>query len=106
MTARRCRFGTSPRSSCNRPTIISDEVRDRPVAFPPGCARLSTTPRATGSSTPTRTIGIVALVRFAASVAAVPAGADQFLDDAGQPLGAPLAPAVEDRDVAAVGPTK
>ena len=73
MTATRRSPGTSSRSSCNRVAIASDEVRDRPVTFPRGCASLATTPRATGSSTPTMTIGIVAVARFAASVAGVPA---------------------------------
>src|SRR3974377_1531122 len=34
------------------------------------------------------------------------ARADQFFDDAGQPLGALLGPAVENRDVATVGPAE
>src|SRR5262249_40067928 len=33
-------------------------------------------------------------------------GADQFFDDPGQPLGALLGPAVDNRDVAAVGPAE
>src|SRR6516162_9574699 len=73
MTARRCRPGTSCRSSSNRSAITSDELRDSPVTLPPGCISVSTRPRETGSSTPTRTIGIVAFALVAASVAGVPA---------------------------------
>ena len=72
MTARRCRPGTSSCNNSNRLLIISDEVRHRPVSLLRGSAKLSTTPMATGSSTATRTVGIVVLTRLAASVAAVP----------------------------------
>ena len=64
---------TSCRSSSNRSAITSDELKDSPVTLPPGCISVSTRPRETGSSTPTRTIGIVAFARVAASVADVPA---------------------------------
>ena len=53
--------------------MTSDEFRHSPVALPPGCPRLSATPRETGSSTATKMIGSVVLARFAASVAGVPA---------------------------------
>ena len=72
ITARRRRRGTSSCSSCNRFAISSEELSEKPVTLPPGCARLWATPRATGSSTPTRTMGTAALARFAASVAGVP----------------------------------
>ena len=40
--------------------------------FPPGLARLATSPRSTGSSTPTMTTGIELVAFLAARVAAVP----------------------------------
>src|SRR5207249_3760498 len=43
----------------------------RPVTFPPGRARLATTPSATGSGTRVMTMGIVDVARFAATVSRV-----------------------------------
>jgi hypothetical protein len=67
----------------------------------------------TGSSTATRTIGIVAVARFAASVARCAgrdqdgdAGADQLLDDRRQRLGPLLGPAVDNGNVVAIGPAE
>jgi hypothetical protein len=113
MTARRCRPETSCRSSSNRSAITSDELRDNPVTLPPGCISVLTRPRETGSSTPTKTIGIVASARVAASVAGVPAVTRivapepiSSLTMAGKRLGALFGPAVDDTNVSAVGPAE
>jgi hypothetical protein len=43
-----------------------------PVTFPPGCARLATSPRSTGSALPAMTIGIVVVAFFAPTAVGVP----------------------------------
>ena len=72
MTATRRSPGTSARNNSKRFPISSPELKERPVALPPGCPRLVTIPAPTGSPTPTNTIGIVAVALRAASVAGVP----------------------------------
>ena len=59
---------TSLRNSSCFP-MISGAWRDTPVMFPPGWARLATRPLATGSPTPTMTMGIVLVTSLAASAA-------------------------------------
>src|SRR6516225_11550081 len=113
MTARRCRPGTSCRSSSNRSALTSDELKDSPVTLPPGCISVSTRPRETGSSTPIRTIRDRRVRarggerrRCSGGDQDCRTGTDQFFDDGGQRLGALFGPAVEDTNVAAVGPAE
>src|SRR6266545_2884326 len=51
---------------------LNSERLDNPVTFPPGCARLVTSPVPTGSVTLVMTMGIVVLAFLAAWVAVVP----------------------------------
>jgi hypothetical protein len=60
---------TSLRSSNCFPTN-SGIIKEVPVIFPPGCARLATNPAATGSAAPAMTIGIVSVACLAAWIAA------------------------------------
>src|SRR6516225_3510079 len=64
--------GTISRSSpsCLGPSSACGKLT--PVALPPGCAKLSTRPRAIGSSVTRNTIGMVAVAAFAARAGAVP----------------------------------
>jgi len=45
---------------------------ERPVTFPPGCARLATKPFSTGSPAAANTIGVVDVACFAAKIAGSP----------------------------------
>ena len=65
-------FGINSNSSSTFFCTNSGARKDTPVTFPPGRARLATSPSRTGSLTPTITIGTVPLARLAAIVAAVP----------------------------------
>gem|GEM_PF-6006755 len=71
-TATRDSFGTTSRKISNRFPPSSGAKLDSPVIFPPGCARLATTPLATGSLSCAITIGIVDVAPFEARVGAVP----------------------------------
>jgi hypothetical protein len=61
--------GTNSDKSANRfgPTWLFSDVT--PVIFPPGMAKLGTSPVATGSVPVSKTIGIVVVAAFAASAA-------------------------------------
>src|ERR1051326_1601403 len=71
-TATRESLGTASFSNCTRLAFDSAALMARPVRLPPGCARLATIPTATGSATPTITIGIEVVACLAANVAGVP----------------------------------
>ena len=60
-------FSSSSRLAANTSAMVVN-----PVTFPPGRARLSTSPSATGSGTVKKTIGIVLVAFLAATVAAEP----------------------------------
>lgn len=51
------------------PKVSVPTVKESPVTFPPGRARLATRPWPTGSATPIITMGIVPLAAFAAITA-------------------------------------
>ena len=69
--------------------------------FPPGRARLATSPRPTGSAAPTKTMGIVVVACLAARALATPTArmqihrqADQLGREVGEPVEVPLRIAV------------
>ena len=66
-------LGTISLSSSNRFPSISGEIEVTPVMFPPGRARLVTSPVATGSPTAIMTSGIDEAAFLTASEAGVPA---------------------------------
>ena len=70
--ASRAAFGTSSRISWTRFGNISVTAALSPVMFLPGRARLATMPCPTGSPTPVKTTGIVAVAFLAARAAGVP----------------------------------
>jgi hypothetical protein len=63
--------GNASRRSSRRLPLNSGDTVVRPVTFPPGCARLATSPAPIGSETLVTTIGIVVVALFAASAAGV-----------------------------------
>src|SRR6516165_5732317 len=112
MTARRCRPGTSCRSSPDRSAITSDEVRDSPVALP-------RVPRTFDDAKGNRIVDADqdnwnGRARAPGSERSRRPGsdqdrhirADQFFDDGGQLVGSVLGPAVENNDVVAFGPAE
>jgi hypothetical protein len=64
-------FGTASLSSSSRFADNSGTRAVSPVTFPPGWARLATTPASTSAPAEADTIGIVVVSRFAASAAPV-----------------------------------
>jgi hypothetical protein len=66
--AMRRRPGTTAVSSSSRLAAKSWDIMLRPVTFPPGRARLATSPSATGSAKTVKTTGIVAVACLAARV--------------------------------------
>src|SRR5262245_53069382 len=63
-------------------------VSDNPVVLAPGCARLATMPKSTGSPAATNTIGIVDVARLAARASGPPCRhghPDVVLDEVGDP---------------------
>jgi hypothetical protein len=68
-TAKRTALGTKSCKSRSRLAATSREKELKPVALPPGRARLATRPSRTGSSGTPKTIGIVAVAALAASEA-------------------------------------
>jgi hypothetical protein len=87
---------------------------DVPVTFPPGRARLVTSPLATGSLTAAKTMGrvLVACLAGPGEVVArrghddINLERDQFGRESGEPLGLPLGISVFDHDVAALDVTE
>ena len=72
MSAARLRPGAiSESSSSHLPPSVASKMA-KPVVFPPGWLRRATMPLATGSLTPAKTIGIVRVSRWSATVAGVP----------------------------------
>src|SRR4029453_17998894 len=71
-TATRVSLGTSSLRSSSPFPISWSERRVGPVMFPPGRARLATSPAATGSAGPERTIGIALVARWAACAGGTP----------------------------------
>jgi hypothetical protein len=79
-----------------------------PVALPPGCARLATSPTLTGSLPTLNTIGIVVVAALAASEGLSPPEVtitatwrlNEVRGELRQPIVAALCPAILDRDVA------
>jgi hypothetical protein len=65
-------WGTSSDSRSSRLGFSSGAMMLTPVRFPPGRARLATSPAATGSPPPKKTIGIVDVAPFAAAIAEAP----------------------------------
>src|SRR5438067_3462143 len=63
------RFGMSSRRSSTRLPPISASIPDRPVTFPPGRAKLPTTPNCKGAPCGAMTIGIVRVAAMAAETA-------------------------------------
>ena len=59
-------------NSSNRLPLRSGEMELSPVTFPPGRARLATSPLPTGSLLLVMTMGIVVVARFTARVPTVP----------------------------------
>jgi hypothetical protein len=82
----------------------------KPVALPPGRARLATRPRSTGLLTPVKTIGIVDVAFFAASAEGVlplamiksNLSADEIGSQCRQAIVMSLCPTVFDHDVLAL----
>src|SRR5262249_41012507 len=70
MTATREIFGFASRRSCSRFAATSVLLFVSPVTLPPGRANEATTSIATGSATSTKSIGVVDVACFAATVAA------------------------------------
>ena len=68
MTATRASLGTARLNSSRPLTLVSVIITESPVMLPPGRERLVTWPVATGSAWPMKTMGIVEVARFAASV--------------------------------------
>ena len=64
--------GTRSRSKSSRSPARSVANTDSPVTLPPGRARLSTSPLPTGSPAAEKTIGIVAVACFEATISGVP----------------------------------
>ena len=65
-------FGIASLSNSNRFPLKSSETELSPVTFPPGRARLVTSPSLTGSETSTKTMGIVPVACLAGRVAVPP----------------------------------
>src|SRR2546430_2878427 len=59
---------------CTNLALMSESVSLNPVALPPGCERLSTNPMAMGLPTLMNTMGIVDVLRLAATDALEPVG--------------------------------
>ena len=85
----------------------------KPVALPPGRARLSTKPAPTGSGTITNTIGTVRVACSNGATVAVPAGQDdvrrerdQFRRVSANAVGIARRPAGVDLHIAADGPAQ
>ena len=72
MIARLRSPGMSSRNSSSRLVAVSSCCIDRPVALPPGRARLATRPTATGSLAAANTIGMSEVACFAASTGVCP----------------------------------
>ena len=70
--ATRVSFGRASLSSSNRFALSSKLSVVRPVTFPPGRARLATSPISTGRSASANTIGIVGVTRRTICVNPVP----------------------------------
>ena len=70
-TATRRILGTISRTSSSCFVLNSGLTADNPVTFPPGLARLATSPVATGSPVPVMTMGIVPVSCLAAPTATV-----------------------------------
>src|SRR5262249_10506452 len=70
-TAMSLAFGTTACRNSTPLTIRSASKLVTPVTLPPGRARLSTSPKPTGSAGRTMTIGMVAVARLAARTAGV-----------------------------------
>jgi hypothetical protein len=68
-------LGSNSRSNCNCFGASSFAKVAMPVRFPPGRLRLATRPNATGSPPVPKTIGMVAVAAFAASVVPGPSAA-------------------------------
>ena len=84
----------------------------KPVALPPGRARLSTKPAPTGSATFENTIGTVRVACNNGAMVEVPGGQDDVRRERGQfrrvfanVVGIGQAPAIIDPHVAPLGPT-
>ena len=104
--------GATSFSSCSRfPTISGPGSSDSPVTFPPGRARLATTPMPTGSVMPHITMGIVAIARLAAghrppaSHEQIRLEADQLVDQVRGPLVLSLGVTPFDDEVLALDPS-
>src|SRR5260370_1119277 len=67
-TATRLSFGTASWRSWTRLALSSAKLTPSPVTFPPGRARLATSPVATGSAAWSSTMGIVPVAALAVSV--------------------------------------
>src|SRR5262249_39746953 len=70
--AKWCNFGTSSRKSSSLLPARSSANVARPVALPPGCAKLETNPVATGSPAVANTIGMADVACFSARTCDVP----------------------------------
>src|SRR5262245_54231427 len=70
-TATRFAVGTNARRSSSRFAVNSALKKLMPVTFPPGRARLATSPSLTGSAPVRKAIGIVVVAALAASAAEV-----------------------------------
>jgi len=62
----RDRFGHASLNSSTTFAVLSENMFDTPVTFPPGRGRLSTSPVRTWFDTPAITMGTVLVARFAA----------------------------------------
>ena len=113
MTATRVTPGAICLSSSSHFPLMPYSNRVKPVALPPGRARLSTKPAPTGSVTCTNTIGTVRVACSNGTAVALPgarmtsgASATSSAAYLRMPLGIAGGPAVLDPHVAAVGPAQ
>ena len=106
MTAARLSPGAISVSSSSHLPPSEGSKRAKPVMFPPGRSSRATMPLATGSATVAKTIGIVRVSRWTATVAGVAPVRMKFLCEHSYLIDVVTVPPKVDPQVAAIGPTQ